>query len=283
MSEPRISVDLDGVPETLLWPLYCRTEESCRPDALLSDPKAEQVRRMLDYPFDRNFGRPHPVFGLRALCFDAEIRRYVATHPNATIVALGEGLETQFWRVDNGRLRWLSVDLPETVQLRRRLLPDEDRRRSVSCSALDPAWMDEVDASDGLFITALGLFMYLPGEQVLETIVRCAARFPGAKLMFDAMPKWLTSDGPEGTWLSTLLMRGRDADNYRLPPMVWGIGLDELRDRLQRDRNIAEVADIKLPAGRGPVFGYLNPIFGSVPGVRNLRPSQVLVTFSAES
>jgi O-methyltransferase involved in polyketide biosynthesis len=32
-------------------------------------------------------------------------------------VSLGEGLETQGRRVDNGRLRWLSVDLPDAIRL----------------------------------------------------------------------------------------------------------------------------------------------------------------------
>lgn len=44
------------------------------------------------------------------------------------VVALSEGLETQFWRLDNGRARWLTVDLPETIELRRRLRPHGPRR-----------------------------------------------------------------------------------------------------------------------------------------------------------
>jgi hypothetical protein len=38
--------------------------------------------------------------------------------------------------VDNGRVRWLGVDLPETVKVRRRLLPDSPRQRTLACSAL---------------------------------------------------------------------------------------------------------------------------------------------------
>ena len=41
-------------------------------------------------------------------------------HPAGTVVALGEGLETQFWRPDNGRVRWLSVDLPAADRSDRR-------------------------------------------------------------------------------------------------------------------------------------------------------------------
>ena len=55
------------------------------------------------------------------------------------MVALGEGLETQFWRVDNGSVLWLTVDLPEVVELRRQLLPSDPRARAIAGSALDPA------------------------------------------------------------------------------------------------------------------------------------------------
>ncbi|MFJ9370923.1 class I SAM-dependent methyltransferase [Nocardia sp. NPDC101769] len=281
MSANKIQVDLTGVPETLLWVLYWRAEESKRADALLSDPKAVTLCESIDYPFAAKFGRPHPVLSLRARCFDDEIRRFLATHPDGTVVSLGEGLETQFWRVDNGRVRWLSVDLPETIDLRRRLLPDDDRRRSIACSALDECWMDKVDQSKGLFITALGLFMYLPGDEVLSLISRCAERFPGAAMMFDAMPQWLTASAPGGTWLTTLLMRGRESEEqrYEVPPMVWGISNDELRARLLADPNITAVRGIRLPAGRGMVFRYLNPLFGSWPLIRSARPFQLLISF----
>ena len=55
----------------------------------------------------------------------AEARRpdTVLADPAGTVVALGDGLETQFWRVDNGRVRWLSVDLEEGAPLARGRLP----------------------------------------------------------------------------------------------------------------------------------------------------------------
>jgi len=54
-----------------------------------------------------------------------------ATHPRATVVALAEGFQTSFWRLDetvpDAQFRWVSVDLPPVVELRRRLLPDSPR------------------------------------------------------------------------------------------------------------------------------------------------------------
>jgi O-methyltransferase involved in polyketide biosynthesis len=89
------------------------------------------------------FGQAHPLLAqaqaLRARRFDLEITRFLTTHPAATVVVLGDGLETQFWRVDNGQARWLSVDLAETVDARRRLLPASERQWTVACLALDDA------------------------------------------------------------------------------------------------------------------------------------------------
>ncbi|MCI2416132.1 class I SAM-dependent methyltransferase [Saccharopolyspora sp. K220] len=284
MSEPRTRVDLEGVPETLLWPLYCRAAESRRPDALIEDPKSVSIAEAIDYPFEENFGRPHIALALRAVCFDAQIKKFLATNPDGTVVALGDGLETQFWRVDNGRVRWLSVDLEETMQVRRKYLPDTDRLHNLSCSALDEAWMDEVDPAGGLFISIQGLLMYLGEDEAWALLRKCAERFPGASLMFDAMPGWLTRQTSGRSWLDVLMMRGRKGkrdDKYRLPPLRWGASVDELRKRLfAMHPAVEEVQDVGYPPGRGLTFRYLNPYMGGAFPIRNLRPNNTLVHFA---
>jgi O-methyltransferase involved in polyketide biosynthesis len=182
--EERLQVELGGVPETLLWTLYHRAVEARRPDAVLRDPKAVEVVERIDYPFEARFGsgRLGQWQALRVRCFDREIRRFLATHPDGTVVALGEGLETQFWRVDDGRVRWVGVDVSETVALRARLLPDEPRRRSVACSALDERWMDGIDASGGVLVTAQGLLMYFEQPDVHRLIAACASCDSGGRI-----------------------------------------------------------------------------------------------------
>ncbi|MGH3390243.1 MAG: class I SAM-dependent methyltransferase, partial [Actinomadura sp.] len=143
----RVKVELGGVPETALWTLYHRAVEARRPDSVIDDPKAVELVDAIDYPFAAFTASPvlSQWQALRARCFDEAVRRFLATHPDGTVVALGEGLETQFWRVDNGRVRWLTVDLPEIAAVRERLLPaDSPRQRILARSALDERWMDEV-------------------------------------------------------------------------------------------------------------------------------------------
>ena len=110
---------------------------------MLRDPVAVELVGRIDYPFAERFGtgRPAQWQALRVLAFDREVRRFLQRHPEGTVVALGEGLETQCRRVDNGRVRWIGVDLPETVEVRRRLLPDgPGTGRSRPPSSTRPGW-----------------------------------------------------------------------------------------------------------------------------------------------
>ena len=107
MNAPLTKVELTGVPETALWNLYQRA--SAARAGHLDDPRAVEVLAGLDYPFER-FDLPYGglaarLHAHRVRTVDAALRRVLSGAPDATVVALGEGFETQFWRVDDGRLR----------------------------------------------------------------------------------------------------------------------------------------------------------------------------------
>jgi O-methyltransferase involved in polyketide biosynthesis len=216
-------VQLQGIPETALWTLYMRAVEARRADSVIDDPKAVELLERIDYPFEERFGAPRAAQwqALRARTFDDEVRRFLAGHPDGTVVALGEGLETEFWRVDNGSVSWVTVELPETLAVRADLLPQPERVRTIAGSALDEAWMDEVDPSRGLLITAQGLLMYFAPDDVHRLIARCRERFPGAELVFDAIPRWLAERSEKG--------QIKAPTGYQPPPWLWGIDSKERR------------------------------------------------------
>ena len=220
-SKEKITVDLSGVPETLLWALGLRAHEARTNPGFFSDPMSVELAERIDADVAM-FGKPNPWFAVRAKYSDELVRRYLERHPEATVVSLGEGLETQFWRVDNGRLRWVSVDLPEAIALRQRLLPESQRLTNLESSALDPGWMDGVDASSGLFISAGGLLMYFKETEVVDLLTRIAERFGScdAELFFDTIPPWLSR--------RTLGKGWKPSKRYQTPPMPFGIRKSEL-------------------------------------------------------
>ena len=268
---PSGKIALHGVPETLLWPLYNRAAFASRAGALLHDPGAVQIREAIDYPFERHFGKPNQAHALRALRFDDEVRRFLKKHPDGTVVALGEGLETGFWRVDNGRVHWLAVDLPEAIEVRTRWLPDTDRHRSLACSAHDFRWMDEVDRSRGVFLMAEGLLMYFEPGDVARLLSTCAERFPGSEMMFDVIPRWLSRKTIRGWHLTR---------HYRTPLMPWGINVDEHAGLRTIHPNIVDVREVSIGRGLGFAFGWLIPLFNRLPlPIAKKRPALVMLSF----
>lgn len=259
-----MKVELDGVPETLLWTLWYRAGEARRPDSVIDDPKAVELVEAIDYPFERRFGPAHgpPAQwqALRALAFDEAVRDFLRAHPGGTVVALGEGLETEFWRVDDGAVRWLTVDLPETIALRRALLRPGPRRRTLARSATDHRWMDAVDPARGVLVTAQGLLMYLPRDEVHALVAAAAARFPGATLVFDTAPRWFAELARRG------LLR---TPGYVAPPMPWGMDPLERR-RIAALPGVRSLRERHLPRGRGPVFALGYPFVERLPLVRDL-------------
>ncbi|HEY9473225.1 MAG TPA: class I SAM-dependent methyltransferase [Mycobacteriales bacterium] len=273
----RVRVELGGVSETLLWTLYHRATEARRPDGVLRDPLAVGLLGRIDYPFEQRFGPAGSLLtqiqGLRVRCFDREVDRFLVEHPDGTVVALGEGLETQFWRVDNGRVHWLTVDLPEVTALRDRLLPDSPRLSTLACSATDERWLDEVDPTRGVLVVAQGLFMYLRPDQVHRLIAVCAGRFPGGALVFDAVPHWFANTATRG--------RMRTPTGYQAPPMPWGLDVPEQSGLRDLHPNIVGVRDLLPPPGRHLV-GRILPQMNRFPLLRNRRPSVVLLSFGTE-
>ncbi|MFD0319318.1 class I SAM-dependent methyltransferase [Streptomyces flavalbus] len=264
----RTRPNLGGVPETALWTLYTRAQEARRPDRLFEDPEAIKLVDALDYPFRERFGPDDWGMAegetIRTRVFDDEVRRFLRSHPEGTVVTLAEGLETQFWRTDNGQARWIGVDLPEIVELRRCLLPESPRRRLIACSALDDHWMNEVDLTRGVLITAKGLFQYFQPAEVHRLIAACAERFPGAVIVFEAPSRWLSTRMRQGCL--------RTPAGTPIPPTYWGMDPKEARRIRAAHPNIAELTDLPLPAGRGTVYGRLLPRIARTPVVRNWKP-----------
>jgi O-methyltransferase involved in polyketide biosynthesis len=91
--------------------------------------------------------------------------------------------------VDNGKLEWYDLDLPEVIDLRRELIGGDARRyHLLACSALDYTWMDLVSIHKPrpfLFL-AEGVFMFFEESEVRGLVLALKDYFPGSELIFDA-------------------------------------------------------------------------------------------------
>lgn len=260
---------LDGVSETALLTLYQRSSEAARPDGLIQDPMAIALRARLDYDYE-HFGRTHQATAWRALVFDRASREYLNAHPRATVVALAEGLQTSFWRIDNGQVTWLSVDLEPVVRLREQVLPKSARLNTCARSALDYSWMDRVDGRNGVLITAEGLFQYLEHAAVIDLITACASRFRGGRLIFDSVPKFLSVHSRR---------RGfKLSEDYTAPPMPFWFTAKQY-DELRAIGGVRAVHELPGPPGRGRFLRWATPMIYRTPQLCRFRPATTVVEF----
>ncbi|WNG91787.1 class I SAM-dependent methyltransferase [Mycobacterium sp. ITM-2016-00318] len=265
---------LTGVSETALLTLLVRATEARRPDSIIEDPMAIKLVDDIDFDFAKFGFTRRQDMALRALAFDKYTRRYLVDHPSATVVALAEGLQTSFYRLDasgvGDQFRWLTVDLPPIIELRERLLPPSDRVTTIAQSALDYSWMNRVDAADGVFITTEGLLMYLQPEEALGLIAECAKRFPGGQMMFDLPPALFAA------WVR----RGfRASLRYRVPPMPFTLSPSDIANLANTIPGVRAVHDLPMVPARGKVLNGLMWTLQRIPLLDSVRPVYTLLEF----
>jgi len=189
-------LSLQGVASTLFVPLACRAIESARPDAILHDPRAEEIYHALggNPDFLMGMGRVDAfVTVMRARQFDRFARQHLDRFPFGLVVDLGCGLDTRFDRLDNGQLTWIGIDLPEVIELRRSVLPDRPRCQTIPQSMLDLSWIDAISqlGKPAIFL-AEGVFPYFSTAEIKPMLLTLAERFPTAELVFDAASPFIS-------------------------------------------------------------------------------------------
>ena len=197
--------DLSGVAETLLLPLYIRAMESQRPDALIKDSKAVELIKKLNpdssWIMKMRVGEDDMVgLVLRNREFDRYVREFLARNPDAIVVHIGCGLDARFDRVDNGIVEWYDLDLPEVIELRRKLFGSEGiHHHFLSCSVFDSVWLDTVSihGQRPFLFLAEGVLMYFEESQVKSLFITLRDCFPGAELVCDAFSPYMV-------WLNNL-------------------------------------------------------------------------------
>jgi O-methyltransferase involved in polyketide biosynthesis len=158
-----------------------------RAEALVRQMDQESLRKTLALTED--FGRA--VVILKGREFDRFAQGFLTRHPDAVVVHIGCGLDTRFERLAerNSPVDWYDLDLPEVIDLRRKLVGGEgERHHFLACSVLESAWLDTVGTNEqGPFLfLAEGVFMYFEEAQVKSLVLTLRDHFPGAELVFDA-------------------------------------------------------------------------------------------------
>jgi len=241
-----LAINRDGVQKTLLVPLWSRAKFSRQGRSILVDSKAIELVESLQFdfgPINRNLPEMIQLMNVvRARMFDDSIRSYLTARPKATIVNLGAGLDTTFSRVDNGTLRWYDIDLPDVVELRRRLIPETDRSHCIAGSIFEMKLPDSIgNGADGLLFFSGGVLEYFDPARVGRFLSDLAGAFPGSELVFNTTVKSRIA--------AFFTNRSMKRMGMKADPVKWGI---KLIDRLRRHDSRIELVE------RYPMFSRID-------------------------
>lgn len=150
-------VDLKGVQETLLMPLWGRAVETQKEKPLLVDKEAVKIINSINYDFSKIANKINALsrasWIARSIYFDQRIRDYLSNNPDGTIIDIGCGLDTTYERVNNGKAMWYELDFPEVIATRKLFMQESTTRKFLPYSVLDNAWYSEVGNKENVLIT----------------------------------------------------------------------------------------------------------------------------------
>ncbi|MBR1477918.1 MAG: class I SAM-dependent methyltransferase [Lachnospiraceae bacterium] len=177
-----MELQLGDVQTTALIPLAVKASETLRSAPRIRDDKAVEIIKHLNIDtkqYDKFMS--HEGVIARTIMLDRQLKGIIKKHPDTVIVNIGAGFDNRFSRVDNGKLLWFDLDLPDAIAARRKAFKERERVTMIAGNALEKAWCDVVNEKLGereskpVFI-AEGLFMYLTLEQIktlLENLKEC--------------------------------------------------------------------------------------------------------------
>jgi O-methyltransferase involved in polyketide biosynthesis len=216
---------ISEVSRTAILPLLCRAVTSERQAPGFNDPMAvlflerlisisseEEKKRISNWRKKYTGINSHDAKArmLTVRAFDSIASRFISDHPGCTVINLACGFDTRYWRIKSDQCKYIELDLPEMIALKREILKDHLTYELIGCSVLDPLWIDTVTAGGNahFLLLAEALFYYLPKPDVTRILREIAQRFDRSQLVLDMAPEKYT----RGLWKRIIQLESRAWD-----------------------------------------------------------------------
>lgn len=198
MNQSNISVaNLEPVSETLLITTYLRSLETQKVNGIIKDHKAVEIINGIDYDFAKyKSSLNQALIAIRTQVIDEFVHSFITQYPQTTIVNLGTGLCTRFFRLDNGSIYWIGIDLPQVQGIWDSLLGETERHHYHGCSVLNLSWIKKIKVtrSQKILFIAEGLLMFLSEIEVKYLLQNIRDSFPNSEIIFDSLGLFLAQN-----------------------------------------------------------------------------------------
>jgi O-methyltransferase involved in polyketide biosynthesis len=233
-------MNISDISKTAILLLICRAVESEKWNSVFNDPMAVlSLERLISIASAEEkswiirkkrmyagiHARDARAGVLKGRAFDSSANLFISNNPKCTVINLACGFDTRFWRIENEKCKYVEIDLPEVIALKREILKDHLGYELIGCSVLDTSWIDKVTSSGntGFLLLAEGLFMFLAKQDATRLLQEIALRFDRSQLVLEMVPEKYT----KGIWkrlihLHSILDWGLDVS--------WVFGIKNPRD-----------------------------------------------------
>lgn len=206
-------MNLTSISKTAINTLIIRAAESEYKHSKLNDPMAIELleRLMLKASEEEKqwiskwknryaspFSRNRKAGILRVNRIDDIANEFISKNSPCTIIDIGCGFDTRFWRIHSNECIYIELDLPEVVELKRDLFGDKISYELIGCSVLDTAWMENTNlaGNKNILFIAEGLLYYLPKDEVVNLFQQISQKVKNSRIVFDNIPDMFT----KGIW-----------------------------------------------------------------------------------
>ncbi|MCR5736536.1 MAG: class I SAM-dependent methyltransferase [Eubacterium sp.] len=254
-----MKLELGDVQTTALIPLAIKANETLRENPRIKDYKAVEIINALNIDttqYDKFMS--HEGVVARTIMLDKQLKNIIKKHPDTTVVNIGAGFDNRFSRVDNGKISWFDIDLPDSIEARKKAFDSQERVTMIASDALTNSWCGEViknvkqKKSKPVFV-AEGLFMYFTMDQIRTFMGVLKNNFPqGGTLIAEQNCKLMQKNEKHHDTVKNTdahFMSGTDSAQ-EIADLVDGISVIE-------ERSFNE--EMKKHSIRGKLFAFLLP------------------------
>ncbi|MBN1455111.1 MAG: class I SAM-dependent methyltransferase [Methanomicrobia archaeon] len=208
-------MELTDVSKTAIATLRSRVIESQKSTPIINDPMAAYcLDKLFSLVSEKEkillLNRELPTsltnhIALRARKYDQIVNNYISNNTSCTVINLGCGFDTRFWRINNEKCTYIELDLPEIIALKKEILQEHLSYELMGCSVLDPSWIEKVTSKSNknVIFIAEGLFMYLPKLEVINLFGTLSKRFYHSQIVLEVVTEKFT----RGIWKKIVEMK----------------------------------------------------------------------------
>ena len=239
------------IQETALIPLAIKASETSRPNARIKDEKAKEIIETLGVDVSKfDPFMSHEGVVARTIMYKNELNALIAQYPDAVCINLGCGFDDKFSQVDNGKITWFDVDLPDQIEVRRKVYQDRERCTMLAGSALDGEWTKQLPKNDMNIVVMEGVLEYFSKEQVKTCLKMLCDSFSHGYLLAELHSPFLEKHG-----------KHHDAVKNTNATFGWGTNSGkeylELESRLTFVKETSYNEEMKKYSLRGKLFAII--------------------------